>query len=77
MTSAKKKAKESEVDQHGYSIFPRDITRTAWFYENRDGLQIYQENKDGRDGIISVTIPWRDVEAAVNRHLAVKKPRTR
>jgi hypothetical protein len=55
------------VDHKGYPVSPRDLTKTAWFYEQAEGLVVCQQPAEGVDAV-TVTIPWRRLEGALNRH---------
>lgn len=58
------------TDEDGYPCAPRQITPAAWLYEQKQGVVIVQDVY-GRTG--SVTIPWRKVCAAVDRHRKIKQ----
>lgn len=75
MAKAARKPKTEELDDAGYPTHPRDLTKTAWFYEQSDGLQIVQECKSAKGvhlGTVQTTVPWSAVEAAVDRHRKTK-----
>lgn len=51
-----------ERDEHGYPVIPRHIEGAdAWFYEQKEGVCLVVGGK-------TVTIPWRQVRSAMERH---------
>ena len=47
---------------------PHNITEEAWWYEEDDGICVVQEcHKNGCRNTVMVTIPWKDVRAALKR----------
>jgi hypothetical protein len=70
-------------DIYGYPCDSRTLDKDngeAWFYEQRDGIQVVQELrlKNGQLlGTAMVTIPWRKARAAVGRHLKIKAKKKR
>ncbi len=62
-------------DVYGYPCEPRSIAKDeAWFYEEREGMTVVQELRRNGDllGTATVTVPWRKVCAAVDRHRKIK-----
>lgn len=63
------------IDHQGYPTKPRQIDELSWFYEQRAGLVLVNEPIAGAR-TTTITIPWRKIEAAVDRRRALKrKPR--
>lgn len=62
-------------DIYGYPSEPRQIDEQAWFYEQRGGMDVCVE-PDGINARI-VRLSWRRLEAAVDRHRAIKRKRTK
>lgn len=67
--------KREEVDIDGYPTRPRDISKSAWFYEQVEGLVVVQHQEGGSP--ITTTIPWRLVEKAVDHHRAARSKKRR
>lgn len=63
-------------DQHGYPADARNISETAWFYEQREGLVVVVQPAKGTKATI-VVIPWRKIEAAAKRRAAILAKRKR
>jgi hypothetical protein len=53
-----------------YPVEPRNLSKTAWFYETPKGIEVVQEirNRSGYVATATTIIPWRLVtDAAENR----------
>lgn len=50
-------------------VDPIDVSETCWLYAEADGLCVVQEIRDGDRvfGTVIHTIPWKTVEAALNK----------
>lgn len=62
-------------DVYGYPCEPRNISDRAWYYEQREGVEVVVCNQSGQQS--TVTLPWRRLESAVARHLEAKKLKRR
>lgn len=71
------------ISADGYPANPRNVSDWVWFYEEKKGIVIIvQPRAKPRKGqklgellfaMPAFTIPWRKVEAAVDRRRALKK----
>lgn len=64
--------RKEETDERGYPCAPRMVGKKAWFYEERAGLYVATE-RVGAGRVHCVVIPWAKIEAAVDRHRAIKR----
>jgi len=61
-------------DYQGYPCNPRKLTDLAWFYEGKAGIDVLIQ-PDAKTNAVQARISWRKLEAAVDRHRAVKSKR--
>ncbi len=66
-----------KVDYQGYPVKPRYLDRRTWYYEQRDGIHLLIEPLTGSKIPLSARLSWRRLEAAVDRHRAVKRKHKR
>ena len=58
------------VDPYGYPCKLRNLTKSTWFYEQRGGVDVVVQHSTN----VTITrIPWRKLEAAVDRHRKNKR----
>jgi hypothetical protein len=60
------------VDYRGYPIKPRKLDEFSWFYEEPKGVVILTERRRLGERAAQVVIPWRKLEAAVDRRRKLK-----
>ena len=58
-------------DVYGYPCESRRIDEMTWYYEQREGLQLFMELFEGAR-TAQVNISWRRLGAAVDRHRKIK-----
>ncbi len=63
-------------DHLGYPTTPRKIDGLTWFYEQKRGLYVLNEPIEGAR-CTTIIIPWRKLCAAVDRHRAVKRRKSK
>ena len=63
-----------KLDYQGYPCKPRQLNDLSWFYEGRAGVGVLIQ-PDAKTNALQTRIPWRKLEAAVDRHRAVKSNR--
>jgi hypothetical protein len=61
-----------DTDKRGYPLAPTDVGKTAWFYEEAKGLHVIAQVNAATCGATKALIPWKKVEAAVDRHRRIK-----
>jgi len=60
------------LDQHGYPCRSRVVDPCTWFYEQKGGLYLVNEPIEGAR-TTTIVIPWRKLEAAVDRRRRLKR----
>ena len=55
------------LSHNGLNLHPTNINSSMWYYEEPDGLRIYDR------GILMCTISWRKVAASLKRKEAAKR----
>ena len=57
------------LDTDGLSRNPKDVAPDCWYYEARNGLEVFF------NGDLICVIPWRTVEASVRRKQRAREKR--
>lgn len=71
--------KRGELDRHGYSLSPQDVSKTFWYYEDSKGLCCVFQPRDAKGNLLlhwpAWHIPWRLLDKTFERRQAAKKKR--
>lgn len=60
-----------------YCLDPVRISKSAWYYETKHGLNLVMEVRDSASQLVKTTmtiIPWRKIEVSLRHHKKASKP---
>lgn len=70
-----------KLDKHGYRLWPQDVSKMVWYYEEPKGLCVSVQPRDAAGNLLlaipAFYIPWSKVASSVERHRKAKRKRRR